>query len=238
MSDNFWTDELVKEFIYKDIDFSQHLMINQAIAIFKEKKQSHNKKNEWEIVTGYNEKGEHKWISKDHYGHISNCEESKCKIHSVRRLSDGLTLSIDDIVHVEFEDGKGFSDTIHHFTKCNDIIDVYFYNGSKAAYALNYLNIKKSKPILFTTEDGVSIYEGDYYWYIRHDDTIGTANSSRPPLPKGKATFSTIEAAKEYVLMNKPCLSIKDVSDIDAATESGKEFVQALIKKAKEKLKQ
>lgn len=160
-------------------------------------------------------------------------------IKSVRRLSDGLTLSIDDVVYVEFDGGKGFSDTIHHFTKCNDIIDVYFCNNLQTAYVLNYLNIKKTKYPLFITEDGKPIYEGDEYWFIRYDDTIGTANSLRPPFPKGKATFSTIEAANEYTLQNKNLFSIVDICKLFDANEpelSYNEIINRATKLAQEKI--
>jgi hypothetical protein len=105
---------------------------------------------------------------------------------------------------------------VKEFTKEYHSTDTWITVADPIIKKLEHFKASKSKPVLFTTEDGKHIYEGDDYWFIRHDDTIGTANSSRPPLPKGKATFSTEAVAKEYVLMNKPCLSVNDIISICA----------------------
>jgi len=74
---------------------------------------------------------------------------------------------------------------------------------------------KQPKP-LFTTEDGVEIFEGNEYWYI-----MDCVNNGKWEIQKKTAhgtghnskhiRFSTKETAEEYILMNKPCLSLKDV---------------------------
>jgi len=75
--------------------------------------------------------------------------------------------------------------------------------------------IKKEK--LFCTEDGVDIFEGDVYWknngwlnvkiFIAHNKMkVSDFNIDKK--------FSTKEAAEEYVLMNKPCLSINNVLNL------------------------
>jgi hypothetical protein len=85
------------------------------------------------------------------------------------------------------------------------------------------------KQPLFKTEDGVDIFEKDNYYVVYFEE------GNRLPLPRGAKLFgidgpyiaeplkegefwsknakmfSTKEKAEEYVLLNKPCLSVKDV---------------------------
>ena len=78
--------------------------------------------------------------------------------------------------------------------------------------------LQKSKPILFTTEDGVEIKKGDTWFYIQDKDgswEIYQNNGEYSKLVIERiSTFSTRAKAEEYVLMNKPCLSVNDASKI------------------------
>lgn len=77
----------------------------------------------------------------------------------------------------------------------------------------------QEKPVLFTTEDGVSVYDidQDLYWVLTASGWK-TECSKLPPNPdnynKTWKAFSTAAARKEYVLLNKPCLSVNDVEKI------------------------
>lgn len=124
-------------------------------------------------------------------------------IHSIKRLSDGEIFTVGDntnkgkILSIKIE-GKGL-----------------VFNGS---YDFGLKSLVKSK-VLFRTEDGVNIFEGDEFWYVttkgfnlwtKTCDSMSGAwavNAKRV----GDIPFSTREAAEEYILMNKPCLSWKDV---------------------------
>jgi len=67
-------------------------------------------------------------------------------IYSVKRISDNVVFSVGDVVNVSFDDGKGFQDTIHHFTFTSgvNIIDVYFTNtNTTTAFDIARLNISK-----------------------------------------------------------------------------------------------
>lgn len=134
-------------------------------------------------------------------------------IHSVKRLSDNEVFTIgDEVKSIHWEKG---SSIIQNFDFKNNklIILEKGYNFDKSKW-LSLEGIQHyKKPVLFTTEDGVDIREGDKFWYI---DACNTG------FYKGVATvkttyakyFSTKEAAEEYILMNKPCLSIKDVLSV------------------------
>lgn len=72
---------------------------------------------------------------------------------------------------------------------------------------------KEPKP-LFTTSDGVQIFEGMEYWYLLKDNLVPykctyAGKGFEPPI-----TFSTKEKAEEWLLLNQPCLSVNDILNI------------------------
>lgn len=74
--------------------------------------------------------------------------------------------------------------------------------------------------ILFLTEDNIAIRQGDEYCCIHkntfepyEDLKMFTANSG-VVLKDEFLFFSTKEAAREYILWNKPLLSLKEISSI------------------------
>lgn len=164
-------------------------------------------------------------------------------IYSVRMLSDGVEFKISDTT----EWGK-----ISGFTKTGY---AQFYEQAILIALLH----KREK--LFTTEDGVDIYSDTEYWSIEvensgivdEDATIAGINYT--PKYNGKwyvrkwdsypvATdkrFSTKEAAEEYILMNKPCLSINDIKDVVPNMEKSwcehNKHLKLLIEIVKSKLK-
>lgn len=83
---------------------------------------------------------------------------------------------------------------------------------------------EKVKLPLFKTEDDVEIFEGDYWWYLYTEPIAnwieslwkagrsgGTNHNYSPQYGDKIKRFSTKEKAEEYILMNKPCLSLIDV---------------------------
>jgi len=147
-------------------------------------------------------------------------ERLNFKIHSVKRLSDGEVFTIGDIVKCEDCKGKITSLEIYG----NDIyltgIDNQMPFGYTICKALDCFEIpQKVKQPLFTTEDGVDIFEGDKIFSIDRtklifkdiDRVIKSKYFERSSVYK---YFSTKEKAEEYILMNKPCLSFNDIKTI------------------------
>lgn len=76
--------------------------------------------------------------------------------------------------------------------------------------------------VLFTTEDGKGIFEGDEYWYVNYAKVNDIYKKVGGPFKCAYANaitdyeeclnFSTKEAADEYVLLNQPCLSVNDIA--------------------------
>lgn len=115
-------------------------------------------------------------------------------IHLVRRKSDGEVFTVGDKVVHEYYKGNPKIEKIYFIEK--DRLSVYIGGGWNVSIA----KIEKVKNPLFRTEDGIDIYEGDSYVTMKQHGY-------------GKKYFSTKEAAEEYILMNKPCLSINDLKD-------------------------
>lgn len=107
---------------------------------------------------------------------------------------------------------------------------------------------EKPKEKLFTTEDGVDIFEGDKYWFV----TIGSGTGRQIwSITQSKAIkgqdfsnkklwkdFSTKEAANQYVMYNSELLSIQDVFSIIEKYDNKIKDINLLdfINKAKENL--
>lgn len=79
----------------------------------------------------------------------------------------------------------------------------------------------KSKQPLFTTEDGVDIYDDsltpycvDTFWTIINFFPKRTMKGFTINPNSGDKYFSSKEKAEEFIMMNKPCLSLKDVASI------------------------
>jgi hypothetical protein len=102
---------------------------------------------------------------------------------------------------------------------------VDFRNNHPYDYALYFSNekkaqqyIKENKP-LFTTEDGVDIFEGDKVYGVEVINNfklliIENCIMKTTHNPKHCIYLSTKEKAEEYILMNNPCLSINDVLSV------------------------
>lgn len=145
------------------------------------------------------------------------------KIYSIRRKKDGEIFTIGDKI---FPLNK-----ICEFEIVNDKLKIYHCDESYSTPIKNGPNnmpgntswlwlkdIKKHKQPLFTTEDGVDIFEGDTYVPVYYCNKNGfkleyTCKKDIKPgaFSKNNYYFSTKEAAEEYILINKPCLSLNDI---------------------------
>lgn len=141
--------------------------------------------------------------SLDYINGLLACKDNY--IHSVKRLSDFEVFTIGDKCK---DINTNCITTVSEITLKDTIC---FINGVN----INYL--KKVKQPLFTTEDGVDVYpEGRISTVLSNTMELytidGLAGKNTTPV-KGFKYFSTKEAAEEYILMNKSCLSVQDVLD-------------------------
>ena len=156
------------------------------------------------------------------------------RIHSVKRLSDGEIFTIGDKVFREYSNY-----TINKISIVNDkcmvsaLYDTNNPNGSCLYYNLN--NLKKFKQKLFTTEDGVDIFENNTSIYILDKFTIRhIKHKDFNVISKHVKYFSTKEKAEEYILMNKPLLSYGEVQEYLKVKDCNKvlDLVQSKIQQS------
>lgn len=138
------------------------------------------------------------------------------EIQSVERLSDGAVFSVGDVIR-GYEEDPGF--TVEHIwdNGWGLVLANYPQNslGSRSAF-LNKATLKKP---LFTTEDGVEVFENDKVFVVHlnsfgaYEKTISKTNV-RTYYREGNKCFKSEASAASYILNNKPCLSINDVKSV------------------------
>ena len=227
-----WTDEIVKEygewFKQKSDVFSSNplYLVEQFKELKASKQQSVFKDKDWEIVL-WNYDGRI-YEDKQYISGLIGAE-----IHSVKRLSDNSLWSVGDITtYGEIEEFK-----IMHQSM------MFKIKGHNTRYNIDYA--KKEKQILFTTHDGVAVYEGDEFWLLfTAPDGIGNSYKTKArkellPFRSYQKTFSTEEVSKNWVLMNKLLLSVNDVFKVLGEVLAFPEVtLSEIIKLAESKLKQ
>jgi hypothetical protein len=128
------------------------------------------------------------------------------EILSVKRLSDGEVFELGQkkiySVTKETLTIKSFS------TSSNGSLYVNFEEGEHGG--LSDLQPLPERTPLFRSEDGVDIYEGDWSFHVDKTLAIGRMQvRADEPRIKWKY-FSTMEAAQEYVINNKPVFTLKE----------------------------
>jgi len=159
--------------------------------------------------------------SKDYLEALIKCENT---IYSVKRLSDNVIFTVrDKVKQSNVQHNNTFTITRFEFDVNNEHLLVIGNGGIKLH------KIEHCKTPLFTTEDGVEIFEGNEYFELitpgfHNKPCIWNIlpNKARPNIiyqqecsrKHGRIWFSSKEKAEEYILMNKPCLSINEIGSI------------------------
>jgi hypothetical protein len=128
-------------------------------------------------------------------------------IHSVKRLSDGEIFTVGDKVN-GFDLGRNV-DLTTIILEDNELLI-----GLRDLGMYNINSLKHAKQPLFKTEDGVDIFKGQKVWYTNSTASNIWDSRADEKYHNGKGClkyFSTKEAAEEYIILNKTCLSINDI---------------------------
>ena len=214
MEDFKWTDSLVKEFqiFYNKIPYAITGIdpIKKGIEMFKESKD----KKEYEVLsfkhkglsyTKWHDEFYHRTYGK-YYNTSLNHVPQNAEILSVKRLYDGEVFSVDEKVYLKASDGKG----VFYIRKFS-IKDGQCFASS----GINIMQLEKVKEVLFTTEDGKEVYNEDNVFLLCTKTWHKSPAISAPKDPfsdDGRIKyFSTEKAREEYILMNKPILSLNDL---------------------------
>lgn len=147
--------------------------------------------------------------------YINRCltKENPCKIHSVKRLSDNSIWTIGD--NTEQGTIKGFQQGIGEWDK---EIFAEFSNGETGCRLnINYLKkVPERKPLFYADNGLTPICGGDKFWLVSETQFYlipQTANFDNMPYHADKK-FSSLQLANEYLLMNKPTLSLNELLSV------------------------
>lgn len=208
-ADFIWTDELVKEYgewanSRGDVFASYPLIL---VEQFKESKQP---KKEYEVIVTA-------W----------DLPNRTTAIRKVKRLSDGEFFAVGDLVYETITSNEG-SWVIKEFT----IKDTRCFSCG-----INIDSIKHKKPVkILTTEEGKDLFEKDEYWWVDNIDFVIVKSKVYKSVTynfcKSTKLFSTQQAAQDYVIENKPCLSLMDL----AWRSSNKYWLEGIRRVVKDKL--
>jgi len=149
---------------------------------------------------------------RDYNGNISDYQKSGSAINSVKRLSDGEVFTIGDEIRLN-NYGTMIIEKMT-LTDSNSRIKQGVWFNYEGGSCHSDIAVKIKTP-LFTTEDGVAIFEGDDFSVVQLK-TFQIINECKYPLtnPLNWACFSSEEKAQEYVLLNKPMLSLQDLLNV------------------------
>lgn len=138
------------------------------------------------------------------------------KIFSIKRKSDNEVFSIGDNVDSKLHKNHYKITEIKLFNE----VPIIVLSSKDVPYELsfNLSNIIKSKPVFLITEDGVKVnLKGEIHWvsnYVGGEIKYLYATSLVEPhlfILEDFKVFSSFEKAQEWIILNKPVLSINDV---------------------------
>ncbi len=139
-------------------------------------------------------------------------EKGIWRIKSVKRLSDGEVFTIGDRIN-----GYTYSSRIVLGFKICDVKGLMIRQSGGSTELVDASHCKIRKPI-FTTKDGVEIFEDDYFWIVEEDLSFyrcrTPAHSSSSGQCSERTYLSSSDACHEYILMNKPSLSLNDLLSV------------------------
>ena len=142
------------------------------------------------------------------YCYHGNKNPNQWKIKSIKRLSDNEIFTIGD--KIKLVEGK-------------DIIEINIININNNTINFNWYenrldSFKKVKQPLFKTEDDIELYENNKYYIVAKSLNISVNDEgiiTKLFKPSERYLyFSTKEKAEEYIINNKPCLSLNDIKSI------------------------
>lgn len=176
----------------------------------------------------------------DTWDYIFNKRASS--IHSVQRISDGEIFTVGDKITDQTHINKAYTIEAIRINE-NYSGNLLIVINVKNNYGIALKEAQKAIP-LFKTEDGVNVYEpGDYYsirgLFTLCREYVESKAKANYHIKEGYKYFSTKEAAEDYILMNKPILSVQELAaylDSVPETRNIPDVIQEFKKLAQQKL--
>lgn len=144
-----------------------------------------------------------------------NLLNRELKIYGVKRISDSQVFRVGD---------KVVWDWVECAFKFFTIKEIYIEDGKfrikimegNGDYGIEKMILSHYQPeVLCQTYDGYNIYEGDRYYALHKDSFLVIDNCTKPlTTPNDYLAFKSKDALHEYIILNKPCLSINDIAKV------------------------
>ena len=202
--------ELIKEFIGTKnymADDAIRLILNDYEDFKKSKEASVSK--EYEIID-WKYKKDGALVTDFFYNHnVANVDRHLFTINSVNRTSDNICFKVGDKVFDKNYPTNTYS--IEKFDTVGGFLRACFNEGG----FMKVSKLSHSKvPLLICNWDGVEIFDGDKFFtvdinYCVHE--FKADHSISKIFSEINKTFSTEQAAKEYINLNKPMYSLNQI---------------------------
>lgn len=167
----------------------------------------------WEILTWFSREGE---VALLVCGEIEGNLYAGYKIRSVRRTSDNEVFTVG-----KFNNGK----KIEKFYIGWSGMEIHYTDGSGSLLLEEPFLPQQPPPktqdkgnVLFTTEDGVAVMAGEYVWVLSTNNWCSSktkvpenGNPFKGVTGKEFKYFSSYPSVEQYIIENKPCLSLSDL---------------------------
>jgi len=164
-------------------------------------------------------------------------ENTSTEIYKVLRLLDNEIFSIGDKCNLR--NGNGYRNPILRFEIRNENFGLEQYRNKDRVVAfletmhktewgpIELDSLVKSEEPLFITEDKVKIFKGDLYFYVDDYFDIVGMRTGITSGTNGFKYFSTEKAAKDWIHLNKPKYSLKDI--MNACLNNTKDCEYAML---------
>lgn len=164
------------------------------------------------------------------YNPLDDYKVAGTKIHSIKRLSDGEIFTVGDTVRMYEQGPIKTIETITTDSIRSTLKEGVWFTYDSGSSHMDHA-IKQRQPI-YLTHDGKDIFEGDKVWWVNKEAfyyDYFPAFSGLKFSSDINAYFLTEEEAKNYIIENKPALSIKEFWEI--TTIYGSNRVKSIVLK-------
>ena len=149
-------------------------------------------------------------------------------IYSVKRLSDGEVFTVGDRIKVCQHGSTKTIDSIDLYGNTSSLKEgIWFTYNSGSCHMTHAIN---QKNLIYLTLNEQDIFEGDTVWYVNRENFYYDYIKAYPEVnfcSERRAYFLTEEEAKNFIIENKPALSIKEFWEI--TTMSGSNRVKSIV---------
>jgi hypothetical protein len=168
-------------------------------------------------------------LSKGIEGWNEIIENTTSKLHSVKRLSDGEIFTVGDLIKTPYTDPA-------RITRFQNPEGNEYFIEIPTGFA-RLVTIEKAKQPIFLTHDGKDIFVGNRILWVNKDSLLHgdfTADYGSLFLSDQVAYFLSAVDAQDYIIENKPALSIKEFWEITCMSTSNfnkNTYMKDLVKK-------